>query len=92
MKNLIFLISVVTILTSCGSGNTDINTVDGAANVMCDLMDQIVVAANDDNPEKISELTDKVVEYNHQIDKAIEDGKYTREELDAILIDRNCDF
>ena len=91
MKNLAVVL-FVSFLTSCGSGNTDVNTVDGAANVMCDLMDQIVVAANEDDQERLDELSDKAIEYRSQIDNAIKAGKYTRDELDEVLVDRNCDF
>lgn len=92
MRKSIIIFFIALIAVSCGNSSQDINTVDGAANILCDLMDQIVVAANSGDKARLRELNEKAVEYDKQIQKAIEEGKYTENELERILIDRNCDF
>lgn len=91
MKKLLFIFSISALSISCG-GNGDINTAEGASDVLCELMDQITVAANAKDEKKLEELDQKAEKYYKQIDKAIEEGKYTEDELEKILIDRNCYF
>lgn len=88
MKTLLIAITAVTFLSSCGSGGCDTSTAQGASNCLCELMDEMVVVVDD--VDQMKKLKDKGDKYEVEIEKAIDEGKYTENELEAILQDRNC--
>lgn len=90
MKKLFIALSAVAVLSSCGGANT--STAEGAADAMCELMDQMVVAAGKEDKAKLEELEKTGDKYKQEIDKAIEEGKYTENDLEKILKERNCMF
>ena len=88
-KLLIASIIVISLLSSC-TAECDTSMAQGAASCLCELSDQILMASDD--KEKLKELQKKQSDYMKEIKKAYADGKYTENELDAILKDRNCYF
>ena len=87
-KLLIASIIVISLLSSC-TAECDTSMAQGAASCLCELSDQILMASDD--KEKLKELQKKQSDYMKEIEKAYADEKYTENELDAILKDRNCD-
>jgi hypothetical protein len=87
-KLLIAAIISISLLSSC-TAECDTSTAQGAASCLCELSDQIFMASDDE--EKLKELQEKQSDYIKEIEKAYTDEKYTENELDAILKDRNCD-
>ena len=50
--------------------------------------DEILMSSDD--KEKVKDLLEKHSAYMKEIEKAYADGKYTKNEMEAILQDRNC--
>lgn len=90
MKNLIIAaISSIYVLSSC-IAECDTSTVQGAATCLCEVGDEILM--NSDDKEKVKDLLEKHNAYIKEIEQACADGKYTKNEIDAVLKDRNCDL
>jgi len=90
MKNLIIAaISSIYVLSSC-IAECDTSTVQAAATCLCEVGDEILM--NSDDKEKVKDLLEKHSAYIKEIEQAYADGKYTKNEIDAVLKDRNCDL
>ena len=86
-KLLIASIIVISLLSSC-TAECDTSSAEGASTCLCELMDQMLLASDDN--DKLKELQEKHSNYKEEIKQAYEDGKYTENELEAILKDRYC--
>ena len=90
MKNLIIAaISSIYVLSSC-IAECDTSTVQGAATCLCEVGDEILM--NSDDKEKVKDLLEQQNTYIQEMEKAYTEGKYTKNEMEAILQDRNCSF
>jgi len=84
----ITIISITMVLSSCGGGcNT--SSVQGASDCLCNLMDEAVVIDPSDE-EKTNAIIEKGVKINKEIEQAIEEGKYSAEELADMAGSRGC--
>ena len=90
MKNLLIaaIISIY-VLSSC-TAECDTSTAQGAASCLCEVGDEILMASDD--KEKVKDLLEKHSAYIKEIEKAYADGKYTKNEIERYLKDRNCDL
>jgi hypothetical protein len=86
-KLLIASIISISFLSSC-TAECNTSTAQGAASCLCEFGDDILMASDD--KEKVRELLEKQSAYMKEIEKAYADGKYTKNEIEAILQDRNC--
>jgi hypothetical protein len=86
-KLLIASIISIAFLSSC-TAECDTSKAQGAASCLCELMDQMLLASDD--KQKVQDLLEKKSAYMQEIKEAYADGKYTENELEAILQDRNC--
>ena len=85
MKKILILGSFVAIfLASCGEANNskkcDASDLMSATNCLCDLYNQL------DNSDHLSDadydaLNDEIDKFNDAVDKAIDEGKYTNDQL-----------
>ena len=91
MKKLFITITVITataLFSSCGGGcNT--SSVQGASDCLCSLMDEAVIIDSADE-EKTNAIIEKGVKINKEIEQAIEQGKYSAEELADMAGSRGC--
>lgn len=91
MKRLFITITVITataLLSSCGGG-CDTSSVQGASDCLCNLMDESVIIDPSDD-EKTNAIIEKSKKINKEIEQAIEDGKYSSEELADMAGSRGC--
>tara|TARA_B110000285_G_C14550372_1_gene348959 strand:+ start:141 stop:413 length:273 start_codon:yes stop_codon:yes gene_type:complete len=88
-KLLIAAIISISVLSSC-TAECDTSSAEGASTCLCELMDQMLLASDDS--DKLKELQEKQSTYKEEIKQAYDDGKYTENELEDILKDRNCYF
>ena len=85
---LIVVIATTSLFTSC-MGGCDTSTAEGAANCLCELTDQSVILDQTDEVAA-KELSDKIIKTNKEIEKAIDAGNYTAEELKTLASERGC--
>jgi hypothetical protein len=90
MKNsLVVAIISISLLSSC-IAECDTSTAQGAASCLCEIGDEILMSSDD--KEKVKGLLEKQSAYIKEMEKAYTEGKYTKNEMEAILQDRNCSF
>ena len=90
MKNsLVFAIISMALLSSC-TAECNTSTAQGAASCLCEIGDEILMSS--DNKEKVKDLLEQQSTYIQEMEKAYTEGKYTKNEMEAILQDRNCSF
>lgn len=86
MKKLILpLVAVGFLLASCGGGNPceDLSTAENAAECYCEKSAEMDKLKEADDKEAGMKLHDEMGKYEETIEKNIEDGKYTENDLEA---------
>lgn len=89
MKKLLIVLPVAIALTlsSCGGG-CDASTADGAATCMCDMMAEYEKVKDD--KDKAKELDEKFDKFEEEVEKNIEDGKYSEDDVKKALEEKKC--
>ena len=68
---------------SCGGCNT--STAEGAADCMCNYLKEGSEALADGDKDKLEELGKKVQDLEEEVDKHVEAGDYTEDDLQAAV-------
>lgn len=80
MKKLILILPVFAlVMSSCGGGGCDPATADGAAACLCEFSKDL----DSDDKEKAKEAMENFSKKMEEIEKNIEDGKYSENDVEA---------
>lgn len=90
MKKLLLAVPVAAVLmfSSCGGGSCDASTADGAADCMCSMMKEYDSVKDD--KDKAKELDEKFDKLEEEVEKNIEAGKYSENDVEAAM-EKNSD-
>jgi len=78
--------------TSCGGGACDNSTPEGAADCACGYSDEFKAANESKDEAKMAELETKMQAWVTEVEKNMESGKYTENDVEAALKAKNCDM
>ena len=91
MKNVFFgSLVAIAMLTSCEEHVCDTSTVEGAADCACYLYDQQTLDLTKDDKSLSDDVKAGMQKWEEEVEKHIEAGDYTENELEALLEDRGC--
>ena len=78
--------------TSCGGGACDNSTPEGAADCACGYMDELKAIGETQDQAKLEEIEPKIKAWEGEVEKNIDAGKYTENDLEAALKAKNCNM
>ena len=91
MRYLIFSASLVYLLASCGA-SCDTSTPEGAADCACGYGDEYKAAFDSKDEAKMKEIDTKMQTWENEVEKHMEAGDYTENEVEAALMSKNCNM
>lgn len=78
--------------TSCGGGACDNSTPEGAAECACGYADEYKAAFDSKDEAKMAEIDTKMQAWETEVEKNMEAGTYTENDVEAALKAKNCDM
>jgi hypothetical protein len=94
MKNFYLpLAALGLMLTSCGGGGScDMKTAEGAADCGCGYSEEYKKAEEAGDEAKMKELDTKMDTWENDVEKEMEAGTYTENDVEAALEAKGCDL
>lgn len=93
MKNLISLGAFALIfLNSCEENVCDTSTLEGAADCACYLYDQETLNVTKEDKSLADDIKAGYSKWEEEVEKHIEAGDYTENELEELLKERGCNI
>lgn len=91
MKRLFFAVPLFYAMASCG-GACDNSTAEGAADCGCGYADEYKAAFDAKDEAKMKEIDTKMSAWEDEVEKHMEAGDYTENDVEAALEKKNCDM
>lgn len=92
MKKLFLIVPTFALLASCGGASCDNSTPDGAADCACGYSTEYFKAFEAKDEAKMEEIDKQMEAWEDEVEKNIESGKYSENDVEAALEKKNCDI
>lgn len=93
MKNILISCSLFAlILTSCEEQVCDTSTVEGAADCACYLSTQQTLDLTNEDKSLSDDVKAGMQKWEEEVEKHIEAGDYTENELEALMEEKGCEL